>query len=97
MVDDNNVKKYVRSKVLGSFKPSFRGVIASGSQESSVGNFGGYEEVINRLTKCKKVDQALRGAFLPTKKNSKGKGKGSNSKKGQAMKPAAKVSKKGKR
>ena len=38
-LNDSNVKKLVRSKVLGIFKPSFRRVIASGAQESSVGIF----------------------------------------------------------
>ena len=79
VVNDSNTQKLVRSKVLSIFKPSFRRVIASSAQESSVGIFGGSEGVINRLTKRKKVDQALRGTILPNKKN-KGKGKGSNTK-----------------
>ena len=42
-VNDSNVRKMVRSKVLSIFKPSFRQVIASGAQESLVGIFGGCE------------------------------------------------------
>merc|ERR1712112_432864 len=52
--------------------------------------------VINRILEHKKVDQVLRGAFMPTKKTGKGKGKGPNAKKGQANKPTAGGSKKGK-
>ena len=59
--------------------------------------FCGCEAVINRISERKKVDKVLRGTFLPTKKNNKGKGKGPNAKKGQANnKPAAGGSKKGK-
>ena len=64
-------------------------MIASRAQESSVGIFGGCESVINQISERKKVDQVLRGAFLPTKKNNKGKGKCPNARKGQAKKLAA--------
>ena len=83
----------MRSKVLKIFKLSFRQVIASGAQDSSFGIFGGSEEVFNILTECKKVDHTLRGAILPKKKR---KDKGLNTKKGQAKKPVARGSKKGK-
>ena len=57
----------MRSKVLKIFKLSFRQVIASGAQDSSVGIFGGSEEVFNLLTERKKVNHILRGAILPKK------------------------------
>ena len=95
-VNDSNVRKLVRTKVLSIFKPSFRRLIASGAQESSVGIFGGTEAVINRNTEGKKVAQTVRGALMPTKKTGKGRGRGSNTKKGQA-KPAAGGSQKGKK
>ena len=49
-VNDSNIRKLVRSKVLSIFKSSFRRVIASGAQESSVGIFGGCEAVINHIS-----------------------------------------------
>ena len=64
-VNESNVRKLVRTKVLSIFKPSFRWVIASGVLESSVGIFGGSEAVINRITERKKVEQVLRGAIMP--------------------------------
>ena len=73
----------MQSKVLRIFKLSFRQVIASGAQDSFVGNFGGSEEVFNILTERKKVDHALKSAILPKKK---WKDKGLNTKKGQAKK-----------
>ena len=52
--------------------------------------------VINCITEGKKVAQAVCGALMPTKKTGKGRGRGSNTKKGQA-KPAAGGSQKGKK
>ena len=71
VLNDNNIRELVRSKVLGIIKPLFRQMIAGGAQESSVGIFGCCEEVINRLTEHKKINQAFWGTFLLTKKNSK--------------------------
>ena len=95
---DHNTRKLVRTKMLSIFKPSYRSVIASGAEGSKDGIFGGNSAVIDRLTEWKKVDQALRGTVLPTKNTSKGKNKGSASKKGSGKnKPAAQGSKKGKK
>lgn len=97
-VHDHNARRLVRKKMLSIFKPSFRTVIGSGAEGSRDGIFGGNNAVIDRLTERKKVDQALRGAVLPTKNASKGKNKSSASKKGSGKnKPAAQGSKKGKK
>ena len=48
------------------------------------------------VVNCITVDQAMRGALMPAKKTGKGRGRGSNTKKGQTNKSAAGGSKKGK-
>merc|ERR1712105_206491 len=75
-VHDLSIRRLIRAKMANIFRPAFRKAIMKGAGMSSVGIFGGEDEVLKRVSDKKSVDATLKGALLlPAKKKTKGKGK----------------------
>ena len=71
-----SIQRLIRAKMANIFRPSFQKAIMKGAGMSSVGIFGGEDEILKRVSDKKSVDATLKGALLlPPKKKTKGKGK----------------------